>query len=368
MIAKDAYTFNGNFEPDLLYSALYNKIPCKYEYAVDDDYELESSEINIDKIRHLFENIGVIHCYQEDYLRNASEVAKTSSEEDYWGIMPRRSYSKYIVFEADGMVIHVNRAKVSIRYPQEMPLDEVIKLAKDIFESFPKKEPESKAGKVSLIKVSQGDYYTSEKEVKPKTVNIAENYNDDFLPIDEDITKFLNDRSSGLILLYGEPGTGKTSYIRHLISAVPKEYIIVPNSVAQRLGDPDLTTFITDHTDSVFILEDCEQLLEDREENQFNNAIATILNMADGLLSDIVNIKFICTFNAPINKIDPALLRKGRCIAKYKFDKLDMFKVQALNDKYNLGHISIRSMTLAEVYNPDKIDYTEEVKKPKIGF
>ena len=118
----------------------------------------------------------------------------------------------------------------------------------------------------------------------------------------------------------------------------------------------------------MFILEDCEQLLEDRGENQFNNAIATILNMADGLLSDIVNIKFICTFNAPITKIDPALLRKGRCMAKYEFGKLHADKVKILNDKYNLGHTEIKDMTLAEVYNPDKKDYTEETKQIKIGF
>ena len=150
----------------------------------------------------------------------------------------------------------------------------------------------------------------------------------------------------------------------------PTEGTRAPNSIALRLGDPDLTSFITDHTDSVFILEDCEQLLEDRGENVFNNSINTILNMADGLLSDVVNIKFICTFNAPINKIDPALLRKGRCVAKYEFGDLCEEKVKMLNQKYNLGHNeeTLKAMTLAEVYNPDKPDYMEDVKSVKIGF
>lgn len=90
--------------------------------------------------------------------------------------------------------------------------------------------------------------------------------------------------------------------------------------------------------------------------------------MADGLLSDIVNIKFICTFNAPITKIDPALLRKGRCVAKYQFGPLKADKVRVLNEKYNLGHKKIKDMTLAEIYNPDKPDYTEKTKEKKIGF
>lgn len=139
--------------------------------------------------------------------------------------------------------------------------------------------------------------------------------------------------------------------------------------MASRLGDPDFISYITSCKDYVFILEDCEQLLVDREENPWNNAITTILNMADGLLSDIVNIKFICTFNAAIDKIDPALLRKGRCFAKYEFEDLCAEKVAALDAKYQLNIPEIKPMTLAEVYNSEKRDYSEEEKKPrKIGF
>lgn len=91
--------------------------------------------------------------------------------------------------------------------------------------------------------------------------------------------------------------------------------------------------------------------------------------MADGLLSDIVNIKFICTFNAAVDKIDPALLRKGRCFAKYEFKELCEEKVEKLNAKYNLGLKEIKPMTLAEIYNAEKTDYSEEENKPrKIGF
>ena len=168
--------------------------------------------------------------------------------------------------------------------------------------------------------------------------------------------------------MYGTPGTGKTSYIRHLCTTVPKDYVVVPNSIASRLGDPDLVSFIMDNTNSVFILEDCEQLLEDRNENVFNSAITTILNMSDGLLSDVCNIKFICTFNAQISKIDPALLRKGRCIARYEFKELTEDKVHIINDKYNLNIDNIKPMTLAEIYNTDKTDYNVKKNNKRFGF
>ena len=123
-----------------------------------------------------------------------------------------------------------------------------------------------------------------------------------------------------------------------------------------------------DSANSVFILEDCEQVLMDRGVNMFNGAISNILNMSDGLLSDIMNIKFICTFNADIKTIDQALLRKGRYYAKYEFKELSEDKVQHLNEKYNLGISDIKPMTLAEIYNADKTEYSEKKKSRKIGF
>lgn len=368
MNVRECYNSGGTFDSELYYVCLYDKVPSKYEYAVDDDYELEISSLDIDKVKDLFVKIDHVRVYTSDYVENESE-AKKALDLDVCLEDIVELNQKYIVFAADEMVVTISKSKIGIYYDgTTRDVRYISVLAKEIYNRFPVEQPESREGKVNLIKYYNGDYYTSEKDVKPKTIDINENYNDDFLPIYNSAVEFLKDRSSGLILLYGTMGSGKTSLIRHLISAVPKEYIIVPNGIAQRLGDPDLTSFITDHTDSVFILEDCEQLLQDREENPFNNAIAQILNMADGLLSDIVNIKFICTFNAPITKIDPALLRKGRCVAKYEFGKLHADKVRVLNDKYNLGHKEIKDMTLAEVYNPDKPDYTEETKQTKIGF
>ena len=90
--------------------------------------------------------------------------------------------------------------------------------------------------------------------------------------------------------------------------------------------------------------------------------------MTDGILSDIFNIKFICTFNANETVIDPALLREGRCYFNYKFDKLKADKVAVLNKENNLGipEDEICDMTLAELYNYSGSKKKKETKK--IGF
>ena len=88
---------------------------------------------------------------------------------------------------------------------------------------------------VNLVSFSNdAGYYTVDAEINPVTIDIEKNYNDDFLPIYDDIVKFLSseERKSGLILLNGDPGTGKSYFIRHLINNIDNNYVLIPPSMA----------------------------------------------------------------------------------------------------------------------------------------
>ena len=199
-------------------------------------------------------------------------------------------------------------------------------------------------------------------------IDVKKNYNDDFLPEYDKLVKFIKQKESGIALAHGIVGSGKTMVIRHLTTHIPGNYIFITPSIASYLGNPEFVSFLLDNKNSIFILEDCEQLLRERTENTFGTSIANILNMTDGILSDIFNIKFICTFNASETVIDPALLREGRCYFNYKFDKLKADKVAVLNKENNLGipEDEICDMTLAELYNYSGSKKKKETKK--IGF
>lgn len=221
--------------------------------------------------------------------------------------------------------------------------------------------------RILLVTYRDGDFDTVPSELKKVDVDIAKHYNDDFLPVFKDIKSFLLKRESGLIILHGKKGTGKTNFIRYLCQTMPKKYIIVTSSVASRLGSPEFISFMMRNKDAVFILEDCEQILKDRSVNSFGEAISTILNMSDGLLSDVFNAKFICTFNADLSLIDSAILRKGRCFAKYEFSELSAEKTAALLKELGHSPAEIKPMTLAEIYNYKDRSYDNKVTK-KIGF
>lgn len=368
MDLSKCYTSNGALDAELLYCQLYGVIPSQYELCIESKDTINASETEIEPIKQMFTKLDFFKHYFYNDVVDEEDIDDDNDpilEGLDWVVKSRTAGS--IVFGGDRrlVVIRHNSIKVLYVYSEE-ERKAVVRFTNEIYGKCKIRSHGDLSAKISLINVSQGDYYTQTSKINKVDLDINKYYNDDFKPVFEDIKNFLDTKGSGLILLSGKIGSGKTSFIRYLCSNYPHEYIIVPNSIASRMGDPELISFMTDHEDSIFVLEDCEQLLEDRSSNMFNNAISTILNMADGLLSDIMNIKLICTFNADVSSIDPALLRKGRCFARYEFGDLCEEKVRILNDEFNLNLPEIKPMTLAEIFNSEQTDYTD--KQTKLGF
>ena len=198
--------------------------------------------------------------------------------------------------------------------------------------------------------------------------NIKENYNEDFIEIDKKITQHLSTTNKkGLILLHGEPGTGKTTYIKHLADKIEKQIIFVPPMMASAISDPGFIPFLMKHPDSILIIEDAETAIKDRNISGNVSSVSNILNLTDGILGECLKIQIVATFNTERTQIDKALLRKGRLISEYKFGNLNVKKTNKLLKKIGINKKVDKPLSLADIYHYNDTN-TDKNNKPGIGF
>lgn len=377
------FNSNGNIKKDLMFTNMFGLVPSTYACTLDvkdkkfDMYKIDKKFIlsiypdaNVFQIsgRHVDDDVSCVTAERQKdsgpiYIRDGAYVLSQYVNSETTIVL--REYPAIITFD---------KSTVECIYDLESDF-EAEKFIDDFISKLPliDEKKEDEYPRVNLVSFSaDAGYYTVDAEINSVTIDIEKNYNDDFLPIYDDIVKFLSseERKSGLIVLNGEPGTGKSYFIRHLIKNIDNNYVLIPPSMAENLASPEFTSFLMSNTDSVFILEDCETVIKQRSMADFTSAVSSILNMSDGIMSDIFNGKFICTFNADMGSIDEAILRKGRCYAKYTFGKLDKEKAKALlNERgITLPEDEYKDLTLADIYHYEDKNVESVTKKKKIGF
>ncbi len=223
--------------------------------------------------------------------------------------------------------------------------------------------------KISFLVDTFGELATKRMHIADSTIDLALHYNDDFIPVDRRIKGRLQQHGDkGIVLLHGAPGTGKTSYIRHLIRSVDKEVIFIPVQMAPDLNGPKLLSFFIAHPNSIFVIEDAEDLVIDREVSGVS-AVSALLNFTDGLLADSLGIQFVCTFNTDLSRVDKALLRQGRLIAQYEFRPLAIDKAQQLSDSLGFQAMISQPMPLVSIFHQnDQKQHSDKLQRCSLGF
>lgn len=221
---------------------------------------------------------------------------------------------------------------------------------------------------IHLLKRLHGCIETEKVYLTEPKLDIASNYNDDFLPIHKTIFERLNQQDDkGLVLLHGKPGTGKTSYLRFLAASLKKKIIFLPPDMGPIITDPNLIPLLLRNRNSILVIEDAEKIIVDRDA-EGQSPVSTLLNLADGLLSDCLNIQVICSFNTDLSRVDKALMRKGRLIAKYEFNELETEKAQQLSDKLGFKTTIPSPMPLTDIYNQDEQAFEQGQGMAPVGF
>jgi hypothetical protein len=236
---------------------------------------------------------------------------------------------------------------------------------------YPKKEP--KLNSFYMIGANSSGFTLNQCDLGDNEVDVDSQYNDDFKPVSEHILATLSQKqnSKGIVLLHGVYGSGKTTYLRHLISKIPKRVIYLPPNMANQLAEPNFINFLRNYKNSILVIEDAENILRKRMEGYGSApSVSNLLNLTDGIMGDALNMQVICTFNADLSEIDGALLRPGRLIAKYFFKALTEEKTKLLVKTVHGEDTEPTkpSMTVADIYNMNAPRFNDEEEKPTRGI
>lgn len=242
---------------------------------------------------------------------------------------------------------------------------EELKSTLDLISRCP--EPKKK-GRVYLMASIDGMLELQRFEVRlpSSDIDIRSNYGDQALAKFEKVSSLMESGRNGLILFSGHPGTGKSTFIKMLAKNTERKVIYLSSSSADHLTNPEFLSFMMRHRNSILLLEDAEKVLRSRSE-QDNSAISNLLNVTDGILGDCLNVLVIATFNIDREKIDPALVRKGRLLVEHHFEPLDSEMANSLLESMGSDRRVSDPTSLAEIYNPDD-NFHEEEEERKVGF
>jgi hypothetical protein len=243
---------------------------------------------------------------------------------------------------------------------------------KKFIEKFMKKihkfltDTSKQVDKFYLIAQNQQGLFT--QKTKFKSIPIKDDRYDLFygkkFPHDK-IKRFVEEDTENLMLLHGDPGTGKSNYIKHIITNSKKKVIYIAPSMLSVISSPQFVTFMMKNQNSILLIEDAEEVLSvDR-----NSATNNLLGLTDGFLKDSLGLKVIATFNCDIGKIDPALMRKGRMFLEYKFAELSVDECEELSSFMGMDRVIDKPMTLAEFFNEeDNHVESNSFETRRIGF
>ena len=216
-----------------------------------------------------------------------------------------------------------------------------------------------------LFKDNNRGFYLESFDLEKIDVDFSLNYNLNITK--ENLFNEIENSKSGFILFSGKPGTGKTTFIQYLAQKYKnKKFVFIPSQIVEILADPEFLNFIVSNLrNSVLIIEDSEKLFMNRNiSTNGSHSASTILNITDGILSKMLNLKIITTQNT-IENIDDAFLRKGRLLQKVTFLPLKPEQANKLAKKLGINRIFHENIPVCDIYNHKN---NGSLQEKEVGF
>lgn len=135
--------------------------------------------------------------------------------------------------------------------------------------------------------------------------------------------------SGRIIIMEGCPGSGKTHLVRAMLMEVPDAmFVLVSPEMITSLAGPELLPLLLNYKGGlsgpiILILEDADKCLVARDGNNMNS-IQSLLNLGDGILGSLLDLRIVATTNAKKMEMEEAILRPGRLSKRLEVGRIDI--------------------------------------------
>ena len=209
MSLLNAYN-NGVLRIEMLYVELFDLIPDIYLYYKE-DLKFDTYYLTREKCIEVFGNVDV-RIVDQDKIFSTSKAEEDNYDwDDNSNSFRKKDHPEIVIVHKDEKwILAIDDTTIRV-LSSNFNYKELVQ---NVLKWLPQQEKQSKTASIDLV-AFDNHYYTINSKIKKMDIDYNTHYNNDFKEMYKNLLSFLNERESGLAVLYGTAGSG--NFLKNLL-------------------------------------------------------------------------------------------------------------------------------------------------------